>query len=35
MDIQKTRPVAFSPAAGEYWSLGERVGGYGFTKGKL
>ena len=35
MDIQKARPVAFSPAAGEYWSLGERVGGYGFTKGKL
>lgn len=35
VDIQKARPVALSPGAGEYWSLGERLGGYGFTKGKL
>lgn len=35
MDIQKARLFAFCPGAMEYWSLGERIGRYGFTKGKL
>ena len=35
MDIQKARFFAFSPGAMEYWSLGERIGKYGFTRGKL
>jgi flavin reductase (DIM6/NTAB) family NADH-FMN oxidoreductase RutF len=35
MDIQKAKFFAFSPGAMEYWSLGERIGRYGFTKGKL
>ena len=35
MDIQKAGFFAFSPGAMEYWSLGERIGRYGFTKGKL
>jgi flavin reductase (DIM6/NTAB) family NADH-FMN oxidoreductase RutF len=35
MDIQKAGFFAFSPGAMEYWSLGERIGRYGFTKGNL
>ncbi len=35
IDGRKLRPFVFLAGAGEYWSLGERVGGYGFTKGKL
>jgi len=31
----KAKLFAFSAGAAEYWSLGERIGGYGFTKGKL
>jgi len=35
MDIAKARPFAFCAGATEYWSLGERIGGYGFTQGKI
>ena len=35
IDIGKARLFAFCPGATEYWSLGERIGKYGFTKGKL
>ncbi len=35
MDIHKASLFAFCPGAMEYWSLGERIGRYGFTKGKL
>jgi flavin reductase (DIM6/NTAB) family NADH-FMN oxidoreductase RutF len=34
-DVAKAGLFAFSPAAREYWSLKEKIGGYGFTKGKL
>ena len=35
MDIGKAKLFAFCAGAAEYWSLRERIGGYGFTKGKL
>ena len=35
MDVEKARLFAFCPGGMEYWSLGERIGKYGFTKGKL
>jgi flavin reductase (DIM6/NTAB) family NADH-FMN oxidoreductase RutF len=35
IDIDKAKLFAFCPGAMGYWSLGERIGGYGFTKGKL
>jgi flavin reductase (DIM6/NTAB) family NADH-FMN oxidoreductase RutF len=35
MDIQKCRLFTFCPGAMEYWSVGEGIGKYGFTKGKL
>jgi len=35
LDLQKARPFAFCPGAAEYWSFGEKVGGHGFTKGRL
>jgi hypothetical protein len=35
IDTGKAKLFAFSAGATEYWSLGERIGGYGFTKGKL
>lgn len=35
VEIQKAKPFAFCPGAAEYWSLGEKIGGYGFTKGKM
>jgi flavin reductase (DIM6/NTAB) family NADH-FMN oxidoreductase RutF len=35
IDIGKAKLFAFCAGATEYWSLGERIGGYGFTKGKL
>jgi len=35
MDMRKARLFAFCPGAMEYWSLGEEMGKYGFTKGKL
>jgi flavin reductase (DIM6/NTAB) family NADH-FMN oxidoreductase RutF len=35
IDIDKAKLFAFCLGATEYWSLGERIGGYGFTKGKL
>ena len=35
IDIGKTKLFAFCAGAMEYWSLGERIGRYGFTKGKL
>jgi len=35
IDIGKTKFFTFGAGAREYWSLGERIGKYGFTKGKL
>ena len=35
IDIAKAKLFAFHPGAMEYWSLGEKIGKYGFTKGKL
>jgi flavin reductase (DIM6/NTAB) family NADH-FMN oxidoreductase RutF len=35
VDIRKAQPFGFCPGAQEYWSLGEKLGGYGFTKGKM
>ncbi len=35
IDIDKAKFFAFCAGAAEYWSLGERIGRYGFTKGKL
>jgi flavin reductase (DIM6/NTAB) family NADH-FMN oxidoreductase RutF len=35
VDIAKALPLAYCAGAHEYWSLGEMVGWYGFTKGKL
>lgn len=35
VDMRKASPFAFSPADRGYWSLAERLGEYGFTKGKL
>jgi flavin reductase (DIM6/NTAB) family NADH-FMN oxidoreductase RutF len=35
IDGKKFQPFVFIAGAGEYWSLAGRVGGYGFTKGKL
>jgi flavin reductase (DIM6/NTAB) family NADH-FMN oxidoreductase RutF len=35
IDIGKAKLFAFCAGAMEYWSLGERIGRYGFTKGKL
>jgi len=35
MDIGKAKLFAFCAGATKYWSLGEGIGGYGFTKGKL
>jgi flavin reductase (DIM6/NTAB) family NADH-FMN oxidoreductase RutF len=35
MDIGKAKLFAFCAGAAEYWSLRERIGGYGFTKGNL
>jgi flavin reductase (DIM6/NTAB) family NADH-FMN oxidoreductase RutF len=35
IDIAKSKFFAFQPGAMEYWSLGEKIGRYGFTKGKL
>ena len=35
LDIFKAKLFAFHPGAMEYWSLGDRIGRYGLTKGKL
>ncbi len=35
IDGRKFDPFVFIAGAGEYWNLAGRVGGYGFTKGKL
>ena len=35
IDIGKAKLFAFCAGATEYWSLGERIGKYGFTKGNL
>jgi flavin reductase (DIM6/NTAB) family NADH-FMN oxidoreductase RutF len=35
IDIAKSKLFAFHSGAMEYWSLGENIGRYGFTKGKL
>ena len=35
LDVAKSKLFAFHPGAMEYWSLGEKIGKYGFTKGKL
>ena len=35
MDIGKAKLFTFCAGATEYWSLGESIGSYGFTKGKL
>ncbi len=32
VSIQKVRPFAYCPGAGEYWNLGELIGTHGFTK---
>ena len=34
IDILKLDLIAYCPWAYEYWSLGQRVGSYGFSKGK-
>jgi flavin reductase (DIM6/NTAB) family NADH-FMN oxidoreductase RutF len=34
IDITKALPFVFCPGANEYWTLGKRIGHYGFTKGK-
>jgi len=34
IDIAKFLPIVFCPGAREYWSLGERMGEFGFSKGK-
>jgi flavin reductase (DIM6/NTAB) family NADH-FMN oxidoreductase RutF len=35
IDLDKAKLFAFCAGAPAYWSLGERIGKYGFTKGKL
>ena len=35
IDIAKALPVAYCGGAHEYWSLGKKLGWYGYTKGKL
>ncbi len=35
MDVAKAKLFAFCTGSTEYWSLGEKIGWYGFTKGKL
>ena len=35
IDFDKAKFFVFGAGAAEYWSLGERIGKYGFTKGKL
>ena len=35
MDVGKAKLFAFCAGPAEYWSLRERIGGYGFTKGNL
>jgi flavin reductase (DIM6/NTAB) family NADH-FMN oxidoreductase RutF len=35
IDIAKALPIAYCPGAYEYWSLGKKVGWYGYTKGKV
>lgn len=35
IDVAKAKLFAFCAGATEYWSLGEKIGRYGFTKGKL
>ncbi len=35
IDIDKAKFFVFGAGVAEYWSLGERIGRYGFTKGKL
>jgi flavin reductase (DIM6/NTAB) family NADH-FMN oxidoreductase RutF len=34
IDITKALPFVYCPGANEYWTLGELLGHYGFTKGK-
>jgi flavin reductase (DIM6/NTAB) family NADH-FMN oxidoreductase RutF len=35
IDITKTLPVAYCGGAHEYWSMGKKLGWFGYTKGKL
>ncbi|MEW6266200.1 MAG: flavin reductase family protein [Thermodesulfobacteriota bacterium] len=35
VDIEKVKPFSFCYDSMQYWSLKERIGAYGFTKGKL
>lgn len=35
IDIAKALPIAYCPGANEYWSMGKKVGWYGYTKGKV
>lgn len=35
MDVDKANLFVFCAGATEYWSLREKIGGYGFSKGKL
>jgi flavin reductase (DIM6/NTAB) family NADH-FMN oxidoreductase RutF len=35
IDVGKAKLFAFSAGARDYWSLGERIGKYGFSKGKV
>lgn len=34
IDLHKALPIVYCPGAHEYWSLGQYLGHYGFTKGK-
>ena len=35
INIAKALPVAYCGGAHEYWSMGKKLGWYGYTKGKL
>ncbi len=35
VDIAKALPVAYCAGAHEYWSMGKKLGWYGYSKGKL
>ncbi len=34
-NIEKINPLVYCPPSQEYWTLGKKVGNYGFTKGKI
>lgn len=35
IDIARALPIAYCPGAHEYWSMGKKVGWYGYTKGQM